>query len=73
MHPFRWVPADGERHATGDARLAGAYTVGEQIDSLCGRSVTVAERTEIAWLWETCVDCNREAHRLVGAVQAAER
>ncbi|GAB3688012.1 zinc finger protein [Saccharopolyspora sp. ID03-671] len=65
MHPFRWVPADGGRHATADIRLAGAYAVGESITALCRRSVTVARGTELAWLWPTCAECNREAHALV--------
>lgn len=67
MHPFRWVPADGGRHATADVRLAGAYAAGEVIGSLCGRSVMVAEGTEIAWLWPTCPECNHEARSLVEA------
>lgn len=67
MHPFRWVPADGARHATADVRLAGAYTPGDEIDSLCGNRVTVAEPTDIAWLWPTCTDCYSEARALVDA------
>lgn len=71
MHPFRWVPADGGRHATADVRLAGAYATGETIVALCARKVTVARSTEVAWLWPTCSECNSEAHAL--AESGAER
>lgn len=69
MHPFRWLPAEGERHATAEVRLAGAYATGDQVASLCGLSVLAAEGTEIAWLWPTCPDCNTAAHRLAEGVQ----
>ena len=66
MHPFRWTPAEGKRHATTDRRrLAGIYTVFERVETLCGESVEVAEPTELAWLWGTCNACNEQAHRLV--------
>ena len=71
MHPFRWVPADGGRHATADVRLAGAYAAGETIVALCARKVTVAKSTEVAWLWPTCSECNSEAHAV--AESGAER
>ncbi|MEV4733130.1 zinc finger protein [Saccharopolyspora sp. NPDC049426] len=65
MHPFRWTPAEGKRHATTDRRrLTGRYPVSEQIETLCGQSVEVAEPSELAWLWETCVSCNESAHLL---------
>ncbi|SFS93062.1 hypothetical protein SAMN05660874_04284 [Saccharopolyspora flava] len=39
----------------------------EQIETLCGRSVEVAEPSELAWLWETCASCNESAHLLVAS------
>ncbi|TDC89300.1 hypothetical protein E1161_21640 [Saccharopolyspora aridisoli] len=68
MHPFRWTPAERKRHATTDRRrLAGNYPVSEQIETLCGQFVEVAEPSELAWLWDTCVGCNEAAHRLVAS------
>ncbi|WP_263252180.1 hypothetical protein [Saccharopolyspora rosea] len=37
---------------------------GARVD-LCGRKVVV-DHSEVAWLWETCPDCNGEARRLAG-------
>ncbi|WP_139274124.1 zinc finger protein [Saccharopolyspora flava] len=68
MHPFRWTLAEGKRHATTDRRrLIGIFPVSEQIETLCGRSVEVAEPSELAWLWETCASCNESAHLLVAS------
>ncbi|GAA2796349.1 zinc finger protein [Saccharopolyspora taberi] len=62
-HPFRWVPAEGQRHATTDRLAAGGWSDGEAVTMLCGESVEVDNSVE-AWLWETCADCNAEAHRM---------
>ncbi|TDD06176.1 hypothetical protein E1181_13005 [Saccharopolyspora terrae] len=68
MHPFHWVPALGERHASTDHRPSGGYPAGSTITTLCDREMR-AEVGEMAWLWNTCPACNAEAHRMVGAVR----
>ena len=35
----------------------------ERIATLCGGRRT-ADNSDLAWLWETCPPCNREAYRL---------
>ncbi|MDI2026978.1 zinc finger protein [Saccharopolyspora sp. TS4A08] len=59
-HPFHWVPAGGQRHAT-RTRLES----GEVGTALCGESIT-PDRSEIAWFWATCGSCNVAAHELAG-------
>lgn len=66
MHPFHWVPAEGLRHASCDQRPKGGYRSGQQVTTLCGRGMP-AEAGDIAWLWETCRDCNHQAHRMAAA------
>ena len=66
MHPFHWVPAQGERHASADPRPSGGYPAGLTVSTLCEQEVP-AEVGEVAWLWNTCATCNAEARRLVGA------
>ncbi|SFS71177.1 zinc finger protein [Saccharopolyspora flava] len=68
MHPFHWVPALGERHASTDPRPSGGYPAGSTITTLCDRQMN-AEVGEMAWLWTTCPACNAEAHRMVGGVR----
>jgi zinc finger protein len=70
MYPFHWVPADGLRHASLDERPCGCrYPTGTEVSTLCRREV-VADDGELAWLWETCADCNAEAHRLADRATA---
>ncbi|PKW14139.1 zinc finger protein [Saccharopolyspora spinosa] len=56
-YPFHWVPAEGARHAIADQRPAGGWPEGETITVLCGSEVA-ADNSELAWLWDTCPDCN---------------
>ncbi|GAA4849103.1 hypothetical protein GCM10025787_34900 [Saccharopolyspora rosea] len=66
MYPFHWVPGDGRRHASLDPRPCRCrYPAGALVSTLCGRKVVV-DHSEVAWLWETCPDCNGEARRLAG-------
>lgn len=64
-HPFHWVPAGGQRHAS--QRRVGD---GEPARMLCGEHI-VASYAEIAWLWETCSSCNITAHELAGVPMPA--
>ncbi|MGI8308802.1 hypothetical protein [Saccharopolyspora hattusasensis] len=32
---------------------------------MCGHQL-IADNTELAWLWDTCPDCNAAAHVLAG-------
>lgn len=65
MGPCRrsWVPADGARHASIDTKPTGGYPTGMCVQTLCGHQL-IADNTELAWLWETCPDCNAQAHKL---------
>ena len=63
MHPFRWIPADGERHASRDKKPHG-WPDGTVVNALCGRSVR-ADNRDVAWLWETCPACNQAAHNML--------
>ncbi|QUH05359.1 hypothetical protein HUO13_35365 [Saccharopolyspora erythraea] len=66
QHPFHWVPANGARHASIDPQGAGnAYVPGVEITTLCTRRVA-AETGDMAWLWETCPECNAAARVLAG-------
>ncbi|WP_093148377.1 zinc finger protein [Saccharopolyspora antimicrobica] len=66
-HPFHWVPADGQRHASADPHPLGAsvYSSGADVTTLCERTVE-ADVSELAWLWATCADCNAAARVLAG-------
>ena len=66
-HPFRWVPADGLRHASLRPTTGGGYPQGLELDTLCGKAVS-AETGALPWLWRTCPDCDLAARKLVGAV-----
>lgn len=70
-HPFTWVPAADERHASVDPAPAHAYPAGQEIARLCGREV-IAEVGDYAWLWPTCADCDRRAREMVGAPALTE-
>ncbi|MEV4734695.1 zinc finger protein [Saccharopolyspora sp. NPDC049426] len=59
-HPFHWVPADGQRHAS-----HGRVADGDSSRMLCGE-YAVAFYGVTAWLWATCVTCNIAAHELAG-------
>ncbi|GAA0509907.1 hypothetical protein GCM10011581_42840 [Saccharopolyspora subtropica] len=63
MHPFHWVPAEGQRHASLDFRPGGGYPTGMTVSTLCKQQLS-ADNSQLAWLWETCRDCNKEAHRI---------
>ena len=64
-HPFHWVPAGGQRHAS-HARVAA----GDAAAMLCGERV-VATYSATAWLWHTCENCNQSAHELAGVPMPA--
>ncbi|GAB2740193.1 hypothetical protein GCM10027174_12000 [Salinifilum aidingensis] len=73
-HPFSWVPAQGARHATTDPRPPRSGRVHPPdvvVSTLCGEEVPAAAG-EVAWLWETCPDCDERARALVGARSRAE-
>ncbi|WP_263254086.1 zinc finger protein [Saccharopolyspora rosea] len=71
-HPFSWVPADGQRHATADVRPPGGFSTGLVVETLCGQQVQ-ADNSDMAWLWETCPTCNVRAHELAGIPMARPR
>ncbi|MGI8309312.1 zinc finger protein [Saccharopolyspora hattusasensis] len=62
-HPFSWVPGAEQRHATIDDRPPGGWRDGETVTTLCDLSIQ-AKTSELAWLWDTCPDCNAAAHVL---------
>lgn len=64
-HPFHWIPAQGERHASRDPYPGGVqgYPDGATVSTLCGQDVT-ADSGAVAWLWDTCQRCNDAAHVL---------
>ncbi len=66
MHPFRWFPGEGQRHATTQLRAFGRWVAARELETLCGSTVIVAEPTKYAWLWPTCSTCDARAHELVG-------
>lgn len=68
-HPFTWVPAAGQRHASTDPLPSGSgheYPADVTVRSLCGREV-VSASGELPWLWLTCAECDDEARAIVGA------
>lgn len=65
-HPITWAPAAGQRHASLVPASARAYAAGQEVETLCGRTVS-AEVGEYAWLWSTCPECDRAAREMVGA------
>lgn len=66
MYPFHWVPAAGQRHASLDEKPCGsAYQSGTQVRNLCRQDLP-ADNSDVAWLWQTCGDCNTEARLLAG-------
>ncbi|GAA4861873.1 zinc finger protein [Saccharopolyspora rosea] len=72
MHPFHWVPAAGERHASQDARPYGGYPEGRQVTTLCGQQLPAAVG-DSPWLWGTCPTCNDRAHDLAGVPTPVRR
>ncbi|RKT88494.1 zinc-finger [Saccharopolyspora antimicrobica] len=66
-HPFHWVPADGQRHASADPHPPGAsiYPDGTEVTTLCGQELA-AEASDTAWLWGTCPVCDVAARRRAG-------
>ncbi|MBB5160058.1 hypothetical protein BJ970_007659 [Saccharopolyspora phatthalungensis] len=62
-HFFSWVPADGLRHASTDAKPFRGYPTGFVVATLCGHQLA-AENTDLAWFWETCRTCDDKAHEL---------
>ena len=63
MHPFHWVPAEGQRHASAGAQPPGGYPSGASVRTLCEQELR-ADTGELAWLWGTCPPCNKQAHVL---------
>ncbi|PKW19860.1 hypothetical protein [Saccharopolyspora spinosa] len=61
-HPFSWTPGGSLRHATGDEYPSGGWR-DDKVTTLCGRPIRV-DTSELAWLWDTCPDCNAAAHVL---------
>lgn len=70
-HPFTWVPGERERHASTDPAPGLAFPAGQEIGTLCGRTV-VAEGGVYPWLGPTCPACDSRARKLVGAPPCAE-
>ncbi|WP_190819464.1 zinc finger protein [Saccharopolyspora pogona] len=66
MHPFDWVPAEGERHASLDSRPGGGYPTGMAVLTLCRKQLS-ADNSQLGWLWSTCRDCSAEAHRIAAS------
>ncbi|MGW3468785.1 zinc finger protein [Saccharopolyspora sp. NPDC000995] len=64
-HPFRWQPGNGQRHATLKPRPRGGFPAESQVETLCGKQITV-DNSDIAWLWTTCPECDKTAHELAG-------
>ncbi|MEV0697236.1 zinc finger protein [Saccharopolyspora sp. NPDC050389] len=64
-HPFSWVPAAGQRHASTESRPPGRFPTGMAVTVLCGEHLR-ADNSELAWLWSTCPLCNEKAHLLAG-------
>ncbi|WP_190812664.1 hypothetical protein [Saccharopolyspora pogona] len=62
-HPFSWTPGGGLRHATCDERRSGGWRDDDKVTTLCNRPIRV-DTSELAWLWDTCPDCNVAAHVL---------
>ncbi|MCX2729087.1 hypothetical protein OOZ19_02430 [Saccharopolyspora sp. NFXS83] len=55
-YPFRWFPAQGERHASVDSAPRLGFRSGTEVKALCGAEVSASEGDE-AWLWPTCPAC----------------
>ncbi|ASU79847.1 hypothetical protein CDG81_18045 [Actinopolyspora erythraea] len=66
-HPFTWVPAANERHASKDPVSQGRiqYAEGQSVTTLCGQMVEACDN-ELAWLWWTCPTCDDETRAIVG-------
>ena len=60
MQRIHWIPAEGMRHAVLD-RTDVEPPDPDRIDTLCGHHLK-ARDDELAWLWQTCGHCLREAH-----------
>jgi hypothetical protein len=51
-----WHPAEQQRHAVAGMRSYGqCHRDGEAIDTLCERTVSATERTELSRPWPTCL------------------
>jgi hypothetical protein len=61
VRTFRWLPANGKRHAVPGGRV----TPGAQITTLVGEEVTVPTQRlgSTEWTWPTCRDCYNEAKK----------
>ena len=64
-HPFHWVPAGGQRHASADPLPASchSYPAETTITALCGANLR-AETSAEAWLWAGCADCRAATHEM---------
>ncbi|GAB3673596.1 MULTISPECIES: zinc finger protein [Saccharopolyspora] len=67
-HPFHWVPAGGQRHASTDAHPNGGhlYPDGTAVTTLCGDSTLQADNGDHAWLWSECETCRAHTYDLAG-------
>ncbi|NHD18118.1 MULTISPECIES: zinc finger protein [Actinopolyspora] len=72
-HPFTWVPAAWQRHASRDPvpPPAAEFPQGVLVSTLCGQELTSASG-ELAWLWGTCPECDDAAREIVGVPSRAE-
>ncbi|WP_184727526.1 zinc finger protein [Saccharopolyspora phatthalungensis] len=70
--PFDWAPAEGQRHASTDARPGSGYPTGFVVATLCGYQLR-ADNTEPAWRWETCATCKAKARKLSQAPAVGAR
>lgn len=62
-----WQPAEQLRHAIAGPLPGGRqHGEGEQLVTLCDRSVISAASTELNWLWPTCEECMEVAKERVG-------
>lgn len=66
VHPFRWAPAESQRHASLDRSPGKGYPEGTVVQTLCGKQLR-AETSDVSWLWKTCPDCNIRARELASA------
>jgi len=55
VRTFRWLPADGARHAI----PRGLFAPGEEVLTLADETVRMPQRRpgELEWLWPTCLAC----------------
>ena len=63
---YHWAPTSGLRHASTDvAPACGGFPDGIVVETLCHQQVKV-DKSAVAWLGETCKECNVAVHKLLG-------